>query len=309
MPEQGYNYFTDSETGKICAIQLSTGEVTDAVTVTLPVGTCWMTPEQQEAANRRKEGLQKKLEHEERKRLRNDNLKELGKYFFAACEDFTGLSDATVARLIFLATFLPVGKEGILCKTERTPMTVKDLPEYMMLSAKTVRAFLKEVSAYIEKDNNGNLRMNGDRFSRGKLEKGQYTDMQRLYRDSIRNLYRLTPSSKHHLLGVIFRLLPYVNKEYNILCHNPGEECIDDVDLLSLFDFCELIGHDYLKMYRLRAELKKLTFDVNGKRELFCNFVDAGGGAKHIRIFVNPHIMYNGSDYKKVEVLGKFCEL
>ena len=309
MPEQGYEYFTDGDTGQEYAVRRSTGEVTRAVCITVPEGSYVKTPEQQEADRRRKEGLQKKLEQEERMRQRNENLKELGKYFFAVCEDFTGLSDATVARLIFLATFLPVGNEGCLCKTERTPMTVDDLPDLLKLSSKTVRAFLKEASAYIETDKQGNLRMIGGRFARGKLKTGQYAEMQRLYRDSIRNLYRLTPVSKHRLLGVVFRLLPYVNREYNIMCHNPGEECIDDLNLLSLSDFCELVGYDYLKMYRLRAEMRKLTFDVNGKRELFCNFVDAGGGAKHIRIFVNPHIMYNGSDYKKVEILGKFCEL
>ncbi len=309
MPEQGYDYVTDGDTGDMFAIQRSTGEVTKAVTMIVPEGSYFKTPEDQEVDRRRSEGLKKKQEQTEWRRQKNENLKELGKYFFALCEDFTGLSDATVARLIFLATFLPVGNEGCLCKTERTPMTVDDLPDLMKLSSKTVRAFLKEASAYIETDERGCLRMIGDRFARGKLKTGQYAEMQRLYRDSIRNLYRSTPVSKHRLLGVVFRLLPYVNREYNILCRNPGEECIDDVDLISLSDFCKLIGHDYLKMYRLRAEMKKLTFDVNGKRELFCNFVDAGGSTKNVRIFVNPHIMYNGSDYKKVEVLGKFCEL
>lgn len=309
MPEQGYDYFTDSKTGELYAVRRSTGEVTPAVSIVAPVGFSFMTPEQQEAAQRRKDGLLKKLEQEERKRFRNENLKELGKYyFFAACKDFAGLSDAAVARLVFLATFLSLDS-GQLFKTERTPLMLDDLPGLMGMHRKTVNAFLDEAKDYIFADNDGGLFMISNVFTRGKLPKGQHTAMQRLYRDSIRNLYRNTPVSKHRLLGIVFRLLPYVNQEYNILCYNPGEECIDDLDLLSLDDFCKLIGHDLLKKYRLRAELKKITFDVNGKRELFCNFVDAGMGTKHIRIFVNPHIMYNGSDYKKVEVLGKFCEL
>ena len=313
MSEQGYNYFIDSETGQLCAVRNSTGEVTGAVTVTVPEGTCFMTPEQQEAAKRRNEGLKKKLELEERKRFRSENLAELGKFFFAACEEngenqFAGLSDATVARLVFLATFLQLDSERLF-KTERTPLRLDDLPELMGMHRKTVNSFLEEVRSYIAVDENDGLYMVCNVFKRGKLPKGQHTAMQRLYRDSIRNLYRQTPVSKHRLLGIVFRLLPYVNQEYNILCYNPDEDCIDDLDLLSLDDFCKLIGYDRLKNYRLRSELKKITFDVNGKRELFCNFVDAGMGTKHIRIFVNPHIMYNGTDYKKVEVLGKFCEL
>ena len=132
--------------------------------------------------------------------------------------------------------------------------------------------------------------------------------MQRFYRESIRQLYGATPKSKHHLLGIMFRSLPYINLEYNVLCKNPLENCLQDIELLSLADFCKLVGYPYMKLSRLRAEMKKLTFDVGGRKELFCSFVDAGLGAQNIQIFVNPHILYNGSDYKKVELLGKFCE-
>ena len=307
--EQGYSFFTDGETGQRYAVRNSTGEVTRALEMEVVEGSYVVTPEQQEAAKRRRDGLLEKLEQEEQKRFRNENLKELGKYyFFAVCKDFAGLSDASVARLVFLATFLSL-ESGRLYKTERIPLKLDHLPELMGLHRKTVKSFLKEVDEYLAVDDDNGLIMIGDVFIRGELPKGQHIAMQRLYRNSIRNIYRITPVSKHHLLGLVFRLLPYVNQEYNILCRNPGEECIDDLELLSLHDFCELIGHDYLKMYRLKAELRKLTFDVNGKQELFCNFVDTGLGPKHIRIFINPHIMYNGSDYKKVEVLGKFCEL
>ena len=310
MPEkeQGYEYFTDGDTGKEYAVYRGTGEVLNAVTVTVPEGTYFKTPEQQEADRRRKEGLQKKLEQDERRQQRNASLRELGKYFFAVRVDFGGLSDATVARLIYLATFLSMDN-GRLYRTERTPLTKKSLPELMKLSKKTADSFLKEVSAYINTDGDNCLRMSGDVFTRGKLHTGQYTDMQRLYRNTIRELYRKTPANKHRLLGIIFRFLPYVNREYNVLCWNIGEECIDDVELLSLKEFCELAQWNYGKLYRLRNDLKKLTFNVNGRQELFCNFVDSGLGKRNIRIFVNPHIMYNGSDYKKVEVLGKFCEL
>ena len=71
----------------------------------------------------------------------------------------------------------------------------------------------------------------------------------------------------------------------------------------------DTIGKNYAKMYRLRAELKKLVFDVDGKKVLFCNFVSAGADVASTRIFINPRILYNGSNYKNVEILGKFCEL
>ena len=305
---QGYDYFTDGGTGELFAIQRSTGAITEAVTVTVPVGTYFKTPEQQEADRRHNEGLRRKVEREETRRAKSEGLKELGKYFFAVCDDFTGLSDATVARLVYLATFLPIDS-GKLYKTERTPLRAEDLPHLMGLSQKSVGRFLEEAKAHIVVEEDGGVFLSSPVFIRGNLPKEQYTAMQRLYRDSIRSLYRTTPLNKHHLLGLIYRLLPYINQEFNVLCHNPEETQIDNIELLSLREFCDLIGKNYAKMYRLRAELKKLVFDVDGKKVLFCNFVSAGADVASTRIFINPRILYNGSNYKNVEILGKFCEL
>ena len=308
MPEQGYDYFTNGETGETLCVRRATGEVSTGIIITVPEGTYFKTPEQQEADRRRKEGLQKKLEQDAARKEKNTNLKDLGKYFFAVHTDFSELSDAALARLIYLTTFLTLD-DGQLFRTQRTPMTEADLTEEMKLSQSTVERFMKEAHDYIQADCNGNLHIMSGAFHRGHLPKGQHIPIQRLYRDAIRRLYRTTPTSKHRYLGMIFRLLPYINQEYNVLCWNPEEDSIDDMDLMSLAEFCELVGYKYAKFWKLRSELKKLTFDVDGKREMFCSFVDAGIGAGRIQIFINPHILYNGTDYKKVEILGKFCEL
>ena len=303
--ECGYYYFPDSETGDLYAMNLNTGEILDAVTMVVPAGSYVKTPEDQEADRKRNEGLIRRLEQDDRRRQLNKELEELGKYFFVSNEDFSSLSDAAVARLVFLATYLPLDSKQ-LYKTERTPLIVKDLPDLMKLSRTTVREFLKEASAYIQADKDGFLYMIADTFMRGTLPKERYTTMQRLYRNSIRNLFRRTSANKHHLLGVIFRMMPYINREYNVLCRNPGEDCFDDLDFLTLKDFCSLSNRDYQKMYRLKSEFKNLIFDVNENSERFLNIVEVGNGETKVLIIVNPHILYNGSDYKRVETLGRF---
>ena len=308
MPEQGYDYFTDGETGETLCVRRATGEVSNSITLTVPEGTYFKTPEQQEADRQRNEGLQKKLEQDAIRKEKNDNLEALGKYFFAVCTDFSELSDATLARLIYLTTFLTLD-DGKLFRTQRTPMTEADLPDVMKLSQSTVDRFMKEVQDYIGVDSDGNLQIVSSAFQRGHLPKGQHIPMQRLYRDAIRRLYRTTPTSKHRYLGMFFKLLPYINQEYNVLCWNPEEDNIDDIDLMSPAEFCDLSGFKYTKFWKLKSELKNLTFDVDGKQELFCSFVDAGFGLGRVQIFVNPHILYNGFDYKNVEIVGKFCEL
>ena len=301
---QGYDYILDSESGKSFAVQRSTGEISDAVTVVVPEGTYFKTPEQQKADRRRNEGLRKKLEQDAAKREKNQTLGELGRYFFVVCGCFQNLSDATVARLVFLASHLAYNS-GKLNKTQRTPLRRKDLPALMQLSCRTVDRFMKEAEAYIGEDSDGCLRMRGDVFIRGSLPKGQYMMLQRLYITAVRHLYHETPACKHRALGKIFRLLLYVNREYNILCWNPDESYLHNVDPLTFAEFGSLCGYDVNKLSRLKTALRELTFEVGARRAHFCSFVSPKAG-QTVLIF-NPRILYNGSNYQYVESLGKFC--
>ena len=103
-------------------------------------------------------------------------------------------------------------------------------------------------------------------------------------------------------------MLPFINIEYNMLCKNPLEENLDDVEVLTVKEFCEIIGYDYSQISRLANIYKQITFDVKGRQERFCSFVTDGLDLANGQIFVNPRILYSGTDYVKVQVLGKFCQ-
>lgn len=236
------------------------------------------------------------------------NKSDLGNFLFAHLSaDYSPLSDQTLARLVYLATYIKRGTTQLY--RARKPIKYCDLPAMLGLSQKTVDRLTEEAKDFINVSEEGYVSVLGDVLTCGKLKKNEFVDLQMLYCETIQHLYIHTPKSKHALLGMFFRLLPYVNHEYNVLCQNPYEEDIDSIIPLSLKDFCSLAGYNYSKISVLRKELKKLTFAVGGKQELFCSFVDAGLGAERTWVFVNPHILYSGTDYKKVEVLGKFCEL
>ena len=53
---------------------------------------------------------------------------------------------------------------------------------------------------------------------------------------------------------------------------------------------------------------KFVTFDVNGQEQYFLSFVSNENNPDAIRMFINPRVMYSGSDYTKVEVLGLFTK-
>ena len=168
-------------------------------------------------------------------------------------------------------------------------------------------SFLDEVNPYyLSEIEDGTLTTNPDIFKRGKLQ-GQSEFYRRLYNKGIRTLYEKAYKKSIHL-GYLFKMLPFINIEYNMLCKNPLEENLDDVEVLTVKEFCEIIGYDYSQISRLANIYKQITFDVKGKQERFCSFVTDGLDLANGQIFVNPRILYSGTDYVKVQVLGKFCQ-
>lgn len=83
---------------------------------------------------------------------------------------------------------------------------------------------------------------------------------------------------------------------------------LDKIQFLSLAEFCNIIGYNISQLNRLLNIYKNITFDVKGKQKIFCAFAYSGLDRKTSRIFVNPHILYNGTNYNKVKVLGAFCK-
>lgn len=148
---------------------------------------------------------------------------------------------------------------------------------------------------------------------RGKIpkqDKPEVTHYQKAYINAVRKLYNATSIRKHKQLGYVFKLLPHINLEYNIFCKDPFIKEIDDIMPLSVVDLCCLIGYNVNQSARLLKELQALTFEHNHRQEFLVSYVDNGNNTPQSKIiFVNPHIMYNGSNFQKVEVLGAFCRV
>ena len=142
-----------------------------------------------------------------------------------------------------------------------------------------------------------------------KSQKTEFTHYQRAYVNAIRKLYDTTDIRKHKQLGYVFKLLPYINLEYNIFCKDPFVKDIKDIEPLTVADLCKLIGYNVTQSSRLLKELQTLTFEHNHRKEYLISYVDNGGNTTHSKkIFVNPHIIYNGLDFEKVKVFGAFCK-
>ena len=262
-----------------------------------------LTPEQQRDYEERK---QKEKECAQRK---HDNGI-LGKFFFTSAEEsFEGISPESVTRLIYLNTFVGYDDNKVMI-TLSTPMKRKDLPEVLGVSKATVSRFWKEVSPkYLTENDKGLLFTSKDIFARGKINNAKHKRYQKIYFEGIRKLYQSTERRNHRRLGYIFKLLPFINIEYNLICrpNDIYETDLDKISLISILDFCKLIGFDVKHLNDLVDAYRNIRFTVNGKQERFCALTYEGINKATARIFVNPHILYSGSDYEKVKVLAKFC--
>ena len=297
---QRYEYFTD-DNGITKAVQTSTGEVFEMKTVTVPIGTKIYTPQQQKIYADKKQTEQ----------LKKQALSDLGHFcFIYGSNIYKEISPSSVTRLVYICTFLKYNSDSLM-KTRTTPMKSVDLPKILNINKSTASRFYNEVSPkFIFKDDDGNLHANTRLFQKGKLSNSfnEYP-YRKFYINAVRQLYKETPTSKHRHLGYVFQLLPYINTEFNILCKDITVDNLKEIEPLTMKEFCELIDFNISNLHRLYNEYRQITFDVEGHKERFVSIVSDGARTASAKIYINPHILYNGKHYKDIEVLGTFCKI
>ena len=297
----GYDYVADTE-GFRYAVSELTGEVVPSVTLEVPAGTTMQTPDEQQ---RRREQEEKRKILDARKNV-SDSLG--GFYFVLSGEQFKEISPASVARLIYLNTYARY-EDNQLMLTERTSMKSADLIDVLSLSKAQTYRFRDEVQGrYLYENDSGLYFTDWNVFKRGKLRvQNSGSWYQKIYVENVRKLYHATDGKNHKHLGYLFQMLPFVNVEFNMLCHNPTETDLDAVEPMTLLQFCEAIGYDFKNVKRLLWIYKELTFDVHGRQERFCSIIGNGLDLGASIIYVNPNIIYSGTNFDRVQVLGKFC--
>ncbi len=288
------------DAGKNYAVSRATGEVSDAITITVPAGSTVRTPEQRKAYKEFQEKEQKKY-------LSRKAKDDFSHFYFVLREVQLGkLSAETAARLVYLCTFLDFN--GHFMKSERQRIKKTDLQEILGLSTGTTHKFWKEVNpSYVGEDAEG-LILTNDNITRGAIT-GSGKSYQTFYNAAIRKVYRGTKATRHRHLGYIYRVLPLINIEFNIICWNPCEKNLDDIIPMSVAEFCEQIGYNVGEYTKLLKIYRQIVFEVANHLEYFLTFVVNEADANHMRIFINPRILYSGSNYSRVEVLGAFTKV
>ena len=76
---------------------------------------------------------------------------------------------------------------------------------------------------------------------------------------------------------------------------------------LTATEICRLIGYDETNVGRLTQLYKKLTFENQGEEEYFLSLIYNQSGLRSLRAFINPHVLYSGSNYERVKVVGELA--
>lgn len=111
---------------------------------------------------------------------------------------------------------------------------------------------------------------------------------------SVRTAYQ---ENKAEDLGIIYRMLPFVNRRYNTLCHNPDESVAELVRPLKAKELAEILGVSASDFSR---RSKRLAFDGS----YVLAKVSVGGRTSYM---FNPFIIYRGKEMSDDIARGIFA--
>jgi hypothetical protein len=211
------------------------------------------------------------------------------------------ISDANLTRLIYLSTFLHY--KGYLVDNQGHSICKGICKEILSVSEYTFCIFWNEmIDNNIFKYEDQRIFLNKSMFKKGKLNKDEHAI--RLNCETIRYLYEHCQNvNGHKKLGYIFKIIPWINLEWNIVCWNPEETERRFINYMTLGDFAEKVGYERKNAKRLAKDLSDVKFkrakEYEHKHAFLYVINDCFDPEKWI-IVMNPMIYYGGTDYRKV---------
>ena len=220
--------------------------------------------------------------------------------FFTVEDKFDG---ATCFKFMYLVTFMDYDNKlrygSKYGDKHREFMKVRDLPEVLRISRKQaiiVRSKLTDLRAIII-DSNGNISINPELVSKGRLNKGYKQSSVRVFEDTVKELYEKAKPREHARLAIFIQLLPYINIYHNSICSNPEEKDARFIEPMSMSDICRVLGLNVEKAIRTENELFKIS--VAGEY-MIGKFLRHG----NYSYCINPRLYYKGSKWEHLEALS-----
>ncbi|MBR5779751.1 MAG: hypothetical protein IKY21_03900 [Clostridia bacterium] len=205
---------------------------------------------------------------------------------FAYNNDFyASISPENLTRLMYFATF---------CNNEGYVMTDTDIKTMLGINSNQVKSFRDAFFGRAIIKEGERLYLKDDLFGKGKIGVPN-RDYVRLFTGVTRQLYkRCETTSEHAYLSYFFRMIPFVNRQTNILCCSQHEQDREHIAYMTTTEFFNLIGRTHHG--RIKTQLQ--TYRVCG--ELLIGFFDTLDtlSPRGNHAIINP-ILYYGGDRTK----------
>lgn len=282
----------------------------------------YRTKEQQEAWLKLQEKRKQKEKEEQERKLKeyarkkgmdgiNPDYKEFGPFvwlIYAPLSDLNyGLNNMDMVRLIVLSTYM--GYDGYLRLSKKVKLKSKDISRALDISEPSAKVFMTNLKKnhIISIDDDGGIKINDSIIYRGEIQHPKQCNAStiRIYINSIRSLYFYSERKMRSKLVYIFKLIPYMNRTYNIACYNTEETNSKEIQIMTFGAFCDIVGYDRNNIARLKKEL--LSFRLNSKRIIA--FITSEDFEKS-SVCISPFVFYRGNNNNAmIDILNKHFEV
>ena len=246
---------------------------------------------------------QKILDSKKANKERNSKFAEYGAFVWLVYapykELYSVLDDADITRLILLSTY--INYDNILCFDNGVKILKNDIVRVLKTSDSSARRFISNmVKQNILDIHEDYIKLNSKTLYKGNLNYNTDDATIRIYIECVRSLYYNCNSAGKKKLSYLFKMIPWVNKKYNVLCTEINETDSHNLKLMTFGKFCDLIGYDRTHITRLKSDL--LSFRFNGKR--LVSFMMCEDINKYT-VYVSPRLFYSGSDNDVIALLNE----
>lgn len=215
------------------------------------------------------------------------------------------LTKQDIARMLYLATFIKYESNRLQSDNGRKHYTKKDLEEMLSMSTKRFNEFFSrlENENVIQEIETGETYINPTIAYYGSKKSNPYdiSDFQhtRLFKDTVRELYQEFKGRRLGQLSVIYSVLPFLNFQSNIICHNPDETSDKLVKPMELKELADLLGYDN------SSRLKQTLNRIKVRNEPVFGFFENPHDRRSYRIVVNPRVVFagNGESLEAIKIL------
>lgn len=222
-------------------------------------------------------------------------------YFVPEQNSYENVINATVTRLVYLATF--INGDGYIAFDNGKIMSRNQIRDKLKLDESTFKRFLRDAkeAEYLDEDDTG-FRITSSKFSRGKLAKEGNQRAAKLFIYSVRFLYEHATVTSHKTLAYLYLIMPYVNLTYNVVCENPLETDRTKVRKMTVVELCNKLGLDITHSTRFINQLLKIQYPdrYGDKRSILVSVKDSKNDELREFLCVNPNLYSVFADKEKI---------